>query len=84
VFTTPHISGITNYIELNKKYLEQAGYDVFVFTFGDDDYQDDEPHVMRSPGLPLVDAGYYLSFRYSRRAIDLLLTMNVVHLHHPS
>jgi len=79
----PHISGITNYIELNKKFLEQAGHDVFVFTFGDDDYQDDEPHVMRSPGLPLVDTGYYLSFRYSRRAKNLLQTMDVVHVHHP-
>jgi glycosyltransferase involved in cell wall biosynthesis len=79
----PHISGITNYIELNKKVLEQAGHDVFVFTFGDDDFQDEEPHVIRSPGLPLVDTGYYLSFRYSRQAKNLLQTMDVVHVHHP-
>ena len=45
----PHISGITNYINLNKRYLEKAGHDVFVFTFGDLDYQDDELRVMRSP-----------------------------------
>ncbi len=79
----PHISGITNYIELNKRYLEQAGHDVFVFTFGNEDYQDDEPHIIRSPGLPLVDTGYYLSFRHSRRAKKLLQTMDVVHVHHP-
>lgn len=79
----PHISGITNYIELNKRYLEQAGHDVFVFTFGNEGYPDDEPHIIRSPGLPLVDTGYYLSFQHSRRAKKLLQTMDVVHVHHP-
>lgn len=79
----PHMSGITNYIELNKRMLERAGHDVFVFTFGDMDYQDDERHVIRSPGLPLTDTGYYLSFQYSRKAKALLQTMDVVHVHHP-
>jgi 1,2-diacylglycerol 3-alpha-glucosyltransferase len=79
----PHISGITNYIDLNKRYLEKAGHDVFVFTFGDLDYQDDELRVIRSPGLPLADTGYYLSLRYSRQAKNLLQTMDIVHVHHP-
>lgn len=79
----PHVSGITNYIDLNKRYLEKAGHDVFVFTFGDLDYQDDEPRVTRSPGLPLADTGFYLSLRYSRQAKKLLQTMDVVHVHHP-
>jgi len=79
----PHISGITNYIELNKKVLEQVGHDVFVFTFGNEEIPDDEPHIIRSPGLPLVDTGYYLSFQHSRRAKKLLQTMDVVHVHHP-
>jgi len=79
----PHISGITNYIALNKRYLEQAGHEVFVFTFGDLEYEDDEPNIIRSPGLPLVDTGYFLSFRYNRLAKRLLQTMDVVHVHHP-
>jgi len=79
----PHISGITNYIALNKRYLEQAGHEVFVFTFGDLEHEDDEPNIVRSPGLPLVDTGYYLSFRYSRQAKLLLQTMDLVHVHHP-
>ncbi len=79
----PHVSGITNYIDLNKRYFEKSGHDVFVFTFGDQDYQDDEPRVVRSPGLPLVDTGYYLSFRYNIAAKKLLQTMDVVHVHHP-
>jgi len=79
----PHVSGITNYIDLNKRYLEKAGNDVFVFTFGDHDYRDDELRVIRSPGLPLVDTGYYLSFRHTAAAKKLLQTMDIVHVHHP-
>lgn len=79
----PHVSGITNYIDLNKRHLEHAGHDVFVFTFGDLDYHDGEPRVIRSPGLPLQDTGYYLSFRYSREAKHALQTMDVLHVHHP-
>jgi glycosyltransferase involved in cell wall biosynthesis len=79
----PHVSGITNYISLNKEYLEKGGHEVFIFTFGDLDYVDDEERVLRSPGFPLTDTGYYLSFRYSRRAKALLQTMDLVHVHHP-
>ena len=79
----PHVSGITNYIDLNKRYLEKAGNDVFVFTFGDQDYHDDELRFIRSPGLPLVDTGYYLSFRHTAAAKKLLQTMDIVHVHHP-
>ncbi len=64
----PHVSGITNYISLNKTYLEKLGHEVFIFTFGDENFQDDETNVIRSPGLPLRDTGYYLSLRYSRSA----------------
>lgn len=79
----PHVSGITHYISLNKDYLEKAGHEVYIFTFGDLDYPDDEERVIRSPGLPLTDTGYYLSFRYSRKAKALLQTMDLVHVHHP-
>ncbi|MFZ1041353.1 MAG: glycosyltransferase [Anaerolineales bacterium] len=79
----PHVSGITNYIDLNKRYLEKAGHEVFVFTFGDQDYHDEEQRVIRSPGLPLVDTGYYLSFRHTAAAKKLLQTMDIVHVHHP-
>ncbi len=79
----PHISGITNYIELNKKYLEAQGHEVFIFTFGNLDYPDEETNVIRSPGMPLIDTGYYLNFRYSPEARRLLQTMDIVHVHHP-
>jgi 1,2-diacylglycerol 3-alpha-glucosyltransferase len=79
----PHVSGITNYISLNKEYLEKAGHEVTIFTFGDLDFPDNEERVVRSPGFPLTDTGYTLSFRYSHPAKALLQTMDLVHVHHP-
>jgi len=79
----PYVSGITNYIDLNKRYLEQAGHDVYVFTFSQPDQVDDEERVIHSPGLPLADTGFYLSLKYSREAKKMLQNMDVVHVHHP-
>ena len=79
----PYVSGITNYIDLNKRALEREGHEVYVFTFGDLEYQDDEARVLRNPGLPLADTGFYLSLRYKRQNKKLLQTMDVVHVHHP-
>ena len=79
----PYVSGITTYIDLNKRALESAGHEVYVFTFGDLDYRDDEDHVIRNPGLSLADTGFYLSLRYKTAARKLLQTMDVVHVHHP-
>lgn len=79
----PHVSGITNYISLNKKFLEKKGHEVFVFTFSDIDYMDDELNIIRSPGLPLLDTGYYISLSYTPQARKMLNTMDVVHIHHP-
>ena len=79
----PHISGITNYITLNKKFLERMGHEVFVFTFGNEDYPDDETNIIRSAGMPLLNTGYYVSLNYSKRARALIRTMDVVHVHHP-
>jgi 1,2-diacylglycerol 3-alpha-glucosyltransferase len=79
----PYGSGVTNHIDLHKRALERAGHEVYVFTFGDEDYQDDEPRILRSPGVPLADTGFYLSLRYKTRHKKLLQTMDVVHVHHP-
>src|SRR5215216_3012547 len=79
----PYVSGITSYIDLNKRALENEGHEVYVFTFGDLDYQDAEPRVVRSPGLALADTGFYLSLRYKTAHKKLLRTMDVVHVHHP-
>lgn len=79
----PYTSGITNYISLNKRYLEAAGHDVFVFTFGGLDYEDHEKNIIRSPGVPLGETGFYLNARYSPEVQKLLRTMELVHVHHP-
>jgi 1,2-diacylglycerol 3-alpha-glucosyltransferase len=79
----PHISGITTYITLNKREMENAGHQVYVFTFGDEDYEDEEPNIIRSGGVPIIDTGYYLNYRYKREARKLLQTMDIVHIHHP-
>ncbi len=79
----PYVSGITNYVELNKRYLELAGHEVFVFTFGDAENQVNEPRVVYSKGVPLSDSGFYLSLRYSSAARKLLQSMDIAHAHHP-
>ncbi|MBI3162749.1 MAG: glycosyltransferase [Chloroflexi bacterium] len=79
----PYVSGITNYVEINKQYLELAGHEVFVFSFGDLDAKPDDPRVVYSRGLPISDSGFYLSMRYSREAKQLLQSMDLVHVHHP-
>jgi 1,2-diacylglycerol 3-alpha-glucosyltransferase len=79
----PVINGVTNSIHLHKHVLESWGHKVFVFTMGDEDYEDDELYVIRSPAIPLSDTGYHLSFRFSRRARKKIETMDVLHVHHP-
>jgi 1,2-diacylglycerol 3-alpha-glucosyltransferase len=79
----PHISGITNVIALSKKFLEKAGYEVYVFTFGGGDYVDNEPNIIRTRGVPLVDTGLYFSARHSREAQKMLQKMDIIHVHHP-
>jgi len=79
----PYVSGVTQYISLNKRYLEAAGHSVFVFTLGDMDYPDDELHIVRSPGLPLSDTGFSFNFRYSKAARRKVQLMDVVHVQHP-
>ncbi len=79
----PHISGVTHYISLNKQVLESRGHEVFVFTFGDLDFPDDETNIIRSPGVPVADTGIHLGFRYASSAQRLLETMDIAHVQHP-
>ncbi|HCU80360.1 MAG: hypothetical protein CL789_01985 [Chloroflexi bacterium] len=79
----PYISGVTNHVALNKHTMEADGHEVFVFTFGGQDYLDEESNIIRSPAVPIADTGYNLSFRYSRHAQEILSTVDVAHVHHP-
>ena len=79
----PHVSGVTSYIDLNKRALEALGHDVYVFTFGDLEQPDDDPRVFRSPGMPLSDTGFFLSLRHRTDVQQIIQTMEVIHVHHP-
>ncbi len=79
----PVINGITNFISLCKATMEAAGHQVFVFTFGQLDYHDEEARIVRSPAVPLSDTGYYFSLMYSRPAREQLREMDILHVHHP-
>ena len=77
----PVINGVTRMVSLYKTHLEAAGHEVTIFTLGDPD-PNDEPGVVRSPGLMLGDYGYYISMRYSSEAQALLQEMDIIHCHH--
>lgn len=81
----PRIGGVTNYVALTKRILEDEHEDkVFVFTLGDMEYEDDELRVIRSPGLVVHEkSGYSLGLRYRRLARRKLTTMDIAHVHHP-
>jgi 1,2-diacylglycerol 3-alpha-glucosyltransferase len=79
----PHVSGVTNSIALSKQWLENAGHEVFIFTFGDDEVIDNEKNIIRTTGVPVVDTGFYLNLRYNSLARHLLCSMDITHVHHP-
>ena len=79
----PYISGVTNFVALNKSQLEKMGHEVFVFTFGRNPEPDDETNVIRSTGIPLGRTGFFLGLGYSATARRLMQTMDVLHVHHP-
>jgi 1,2-diacylglycerol 3-alpha-glucosyltransferase len=79
----PHVSGITNYISLNQAALQSAGHEVFVFSFGEPPPDEEDPTVLRTPGLPLARSGYYLSLGHTRAIRRMIQSMDIVHVHHP-
>lgn len=79
----PHISGITIYMDTYRAALERDGHEVYIFTFGNQREAGDDEHVVRSPGLPLPQRGYYVALGYSPYARRLLQSMDLAHVHHP-
>ena len=79
----PHLSGVTTYVNLYKRELEALGHEVYVFTYGNRDYIDDESHVYRSAGLAFGSTGWQIPLMLSGEARRLLPTLDVAHAHHP-
>lgn len=80
---TPHVSGVTNYVRLYKRELERLGHDVFVLTYGNLDHADDEPNVIRSPGIPFADTGWFVPTPLTPKAHAVIRSLDVMHAHHP-
>lgn len=70
-------------VSLYKNHLEKAGHEVTVFTIGPRSEIREEGTVVVSPGLQYGNSGYFLTFRFSRLARQLLKEMDIVHCHHP-
>lgn len=80
---TPYVSGVTNYIRLYKRELTRRGHEVFVFCFGGRGREDDEPNVIRSPGMPFGETGWQVPLALSAEARGIATTLDVAHVHHP-
>lgn len=82
----PYVSGVTHSVGLCRRALEDAGHQVYVFTFGPPAPGDDAG-VLRSPCLPArfryggtdVRLGLWHSAERQRQ----LRSMDVLHVHHP-
>lgn len=78
----PVINGVTRMVSLYKDFLEQAGHEVTVFTWGESDPAGDELGVIRTSGLPIGEDGYYINIRFNREARARLREMDIIHCHH--
>lgn len=80
---TPYLSGVTNYIRLYKRRYEELGHEVFVITYGSRDHEDDEPGVIRSPGISWGKTGWQAGAPLSAEAKEIIPGLDIGHLHHP-
>jgi glycosyltransferase involved in cell wall biosynthesis len=78
----PGVNGIVSFITAHKRALQEQGHDVFVLTWGRS-RPEDEPEVIRSSGIPFVRPGYNGGLWYSRRALKILKTLDVLHANQP-
>jgi len=80
----PYVSGVINFISLNRRYLEAHGHEVWVFAFGDTKTAPPDPNVVLSPGMRVRGtAGFRLGTALTRKTHRLLATMDVVHIDDP-
>jgi 1,2-diacylglycerol 3-alpha-glucosyltransferase len=80
----PYISGVTHYISLNCRYLEQHGHEAYVFSFSDPRTPPSGPRHITSPGLKVRGtSGYHIGPRLTREARRVMSTMDVVVVDNP-
>ncbi len=78
----PGVNGIVRFISLCRSILDEMGHQVYIFTWGPPS-PEDEPGVSRTFGFPHPDPGYYFNFYYSRRALEVLRTADILHANQP-
>ncbi|MDP2181114.1 MAG: glycosyltransferase [Actinomycetota bacterium] len=79
----PHLSGVTNHMALYKQRFEELGHEVFVLTYGNRDYVDTEPGVVRSPAMAWGKTGWQAGYGLAKEASELIPTLDIAHAHHP-
>ncbi len=79
----PHVSGVTNYIDMYRRRFEELGHEVVVITFGDRQHDDGDERVVRSPAIAWGSTGWQAGFIYSREAREAVRSCDVLHAHHP-
>ncbi len=79
----PHVSGVTNYIDLYRQRFEALGHEVVVVTFGSRDHDDTPETVVRCPAVPWGSTGWQAGLGYTREAVDAVHSCDVLHAHHP-
>ena len=78
----PVTNGVTRMVELYASAFRAMGHEPYIFTLGPPGTADDDPYLIRSPGVALGSTGYFMAVRYSEIAQNLLRTMDIVHSHH--
>lgn len=80
---TPHTSGVTSYIQTQKRQLEALGHEVFVLTYGNRSHRDAEKNVLRSPAIPWGRTGWQLGLGVSADVKRVARTLDIAHVQHP-
>ncbi|MDA3937006.1 MAG: glycosyltransferase [Actinomycetota bacterium] len=79
----PHVSGVTNYIDLYRRRFEELGHEVVVVTFGNRTHDDADENVVRSPAVPWGRTGWQAGLGYSGDAVAAVRSCDILHAHHP-
>lgn len=78
----PVVNGVVNHLILLQSQLSALGVDVQLLTPGHA-HADDEPTVMRYPGVPLGRSGYHLGVAATEQVRRAMHSADVIHVHHP-
>ncbi len=82
----PVVSGVVRSVAAFRKALSEAGHNVFVFSQGASDFEDEEPFIFRYPAIELPIHNNFPVIIPVSPFIDRvlpILKLDVIHTHHP-